>query len=166
MLVEQPLAHQARMLQEAIAGERAVRISYRSRGQAEASPRVVVPRALRPRGERWQLEAYAPEHDQVRTYRLEAVESVTVLEEDAPRAAAPAARDRSEEEGPHALVWIAAERDDLRAALGARVLWEQEVRPEDGAARPGWVARIRLHDQRRLRRMMLHEGGALALWPQ
>jgi predicted DNA-binding transcriptional regulator YafY len=139
---------------------RRVRISYRSRGRASATPRRVEPRDLYTTNGSWYLRALSLEHGEERTYRIEAIERVE--EDDSGEAAAPGAAEPAPAE--RALVWVSRSAPGIAEQLDGAVLRPMRLAeaPGPGIDREGDVVDIELRDPAGLRRFMLHRAGLVA----
>jgi predicted DNA-binding transcriptional regulator YafY len=147
-------------LRAAMEGGRRVRIAYRSRGRASATPRRVEPRDLYTTSGSWYLRALSLEHGEERTYRIEAIERVE--EDDSGEAAAPGASGAAPAE--RTLVWVSRSAPRIAEQLDGAVLRPMRLAqaPGPGIDREGDVVDIELRDPAGLRRFMLHRAGLVA----
>lgn len=163
--LEPQIAKTVDALRAAADGGRMVEIDYRSRGQTAPSERRVRPHDVYSRGNTWYLEAESPAHAEIRTYRIEAIRGLRVVEA-AEDDVVPAQRE-SRPEPARTLVWVAADAEPLAEALGGEILGHADVPGSaDDVETPqsGLVIEIDVIDWFSLYRLMLHHAGSMALW--
>ncbi|WP_129658092.1 helix-turn-helix transcriptional regulator [Rothia halotolerans] len=137
-----------------------VRIAYRSRGRASATPRRVEPRDLYTTNGSWRLRALSLEHGEERTYRIEAIERVE--EDDCGEDAVPGSAGAAPAE--RTLVWVSRSAPRIAEQLDGAVMRPMRLAeaPGPGIDREGDVVDIELRDPAGLRRFMLHHAGLVA----
>ncbi|WP_129359653.1 helix-turn-helix transcriptional regulator [Rothia uropygioeca] len=164
--LEPHLAEIVDKLRQAASERQAVSMTYRSRGQASATERKVLPLDVYSSGNTWYLGAESLEHRQVRTYRMEAIRDVRPLH--APAAQLSMGAEINEHSEPsRTTVWVADRARALAAALGGEVVGHVDVPRHaecEGQQVSGQLLEVSVIDWFGLYRLMLHHAGSMALW--
>jgi proteasome accessory factor C len=157
VLIDEGTGEQALALaQQALASRRRVHLRYLVPGRDESTERDVDPMRVISFDAHWYLEGWCHRAEDVRLFRLDRIESLTILEQDGTPPATAQPRDLDS-----GVFTPQAEDQLVRLALGPGALWVSEYYPTESvepAPDGGAVIALRTADTGWLRRLMWRLG--------